>query len=52
MLCFRHVTNVSHIGKFVIVTEEAIAKGVRRIVALTGPEGERVSKFDRILILK
>ncbi|VUZ54781.1 unnamed protein product [Hymenolepis diminuta] len=40
-----HVTNVGHIGKFVIISEEAIAKGVRRIVALTGPEGERAEKL-------
>ncbi|EUB62782.1 Alanine--tRNA ligase, cytoplasmic [Echinococcus granulosus] len=39
-----HVTNVAHIGKFVIVSEEAIAKGIRRIVAVTGPEGERAEK--------
>ncbi|KAL5960801.1 Alanine--tRNA ligase cytoplasmic [Taenia solium] len=39
-----HVTNVAHIGKFVIVSEEAIAKGIRRIVAITGPEGERAEK--------
>ncbi|KAF5399050.1 Alanyl tRNA synthetase cytoplasmic [Paragonimus heterotremus] len=36
-----HVHSVKHIGVLVIVGEEAIAKGVRRIVALTGPEGER-----------
>nr|CDS33215.1 alanyl tRNA synthetase cytoplasmic [Hymenolepis microstoma] len=40
-----HVTNVSHIGKFVIISEEAVAKGIRRIVALTGPEGERAEKL-------
>lgn len=39
----RHVTNTSHIGKFIIVSEEAVAKGIRRIVTLTGPEGEQVS---------
>ncbi|VDM35120.1 unnamed protein product [Hydatigera taeniaeformis] len=39
-----HVTNVAHIGKFVIVSEEAIAKGIRRIVAVTGPEGERAER--------
>ncbi len=40
---FSHVLNVGHIGKFVIVAEEAIAKGMRRIIAVSGPEGERVS---------
>ncbi|KAJ1369781.1 Alanine--tRNA ligase, cytoplasmic [Parelaphostrongylus tenuis] len=36
-----HLHNVGHIGNFVISSEEAIAKGIRRIVALTGPEAER-----------
>lgn len=31
---------MGHIGRLVISSEEAIAKGVRRIVALTGPEAE------------
>lgn len=39
---------MGHIGKIVIVTEEAIAKGIRRIVALTGPEAERaIRNADR-----
>jgi len=29
-------------GSMVIVTEEAIAKGIRRIVAVTGTEATRV----------
>ena len=29
---------------FVLVTEEAIAKGIRRIVALTGPDAIRAQK--------
>lgn len=36
-----HLRNVSHIGHLVITSEEAIAKGIRRIVAVTGPEAER-----------
>ena len=32
----------SDIGSMVIVTEEAIAKGIRRIVAVTGAEAARV----------
>lgn len=52
--------NVGHIGRLVISSEESIAKGIRRIVALTGPEAEnafqranrveeRVNKlFDRV----
>ncbi|XP_055352983.1 alanine--tRNA ligase, cytoplasmic-like [Paramacrobiotus metropolitanus] len=35
-----HLQRSGHIGDFVIVTEEAIAKGIRRIVALTGPEAQ------------
>lgn len=29
-----------------IVTEEAIAKGIRRIVAVTGAEAQKVSRWD------
>ncbi|CAD5208802.1 unnamed protein product [Bursaphelenchus xylophilus] len=32
-----HLKNVGHIGNLVISSEEAVAKGIRRIVALTGP---------------
>ncbi|CAB3408454.1 unnamed protein product [Caenorhabditis bovis] len=46
---FRHLQNVSHIGKLVIASEEAIAKGIRRIVGLTGPEAERaIHRADRL----
>merc|ERR1740117_1722435 len=33
-----HVANTSEIYKFVIQVEEGVAKGVRRIVAVTGPQ--------------
>ncbi|XP_067419565.1 alanine--tRNA ligase, cytoplasmic [Emydura macquarii macquarii] len=33
-----HLQNSSHAGPFVIISEEAIAKGIRRIVAITGGE--------------
>ncbi|KAI6182400.1 Alanine--tRNA ligase, mitochondrial [Aphelenchoides bicaudatus] len=36
-----HLRNVGHIGRLVITSEESIAKGVRRIVAVTGPKGEQ-----------
>ncbi|XP_068022711.1 alanine--tRNA ligase, cytoplasmic [Melanerpes formicivorus] len=36
-----HLHNSSHVGSFVIVSEEAIAKGVRRVVAVTGPEARK-----------
>jgi alanyl-tRNA synthetase len=42
-----------HVGRFVIASEEAIAKGIRRIVALTGPEALKVNgtniNFSRLL---
>ncbi|XP_027699043.1 alanine--tRNA ligase, cytoplasmic [Vombatus ursinus] len=36
-----HLQNSSHAGAFVIVSEEAIAKGIRRIVAVTGIEAQK-----------
>ncbi|XP_072278245.1 alanine--tRNA ligase, cytoplasmic [Pyxicephalus adspersus] len=36
-----HLQNSSHAGSFIIVTEEAIAKGIRRIVAVTGAEAQK-----------
>lgn len=39
----RHLHSSGHIKCFAIVTEEAIAKGIRRIVALTGAEAEKVN---------
>ncbi|CAI4226681.1 unnamed protein product [Auanema sp. JU1783] len=44
-----HLQNVGHIGKLVITSEEAIAKGIRRIVAVTGPEAQRaIARADRL----
>ncbi|VDO69077.1 unnamed protein product [Heligmosomoides polygyrus] len=44
-----HLHNVGHIGHLVISSEEAIAKGIRRIVALTGPEAERaIHRAERL----
>ncbi|XP_022668441.1 alanine--tRNA ligase, cytoplasmic-like isoform X1 [Varroa jacobsoni] len=39
-----HLVNVSHIADFVISQEEAIAKGIRRVVALTGLEAAKAVK--------
>lgn len=39
-----HLKYSGHIGDFVIASEEAIAKGIRRIVALTGPEALKALK--------
>ncbi|XP_012272687.1 alanine--tRNA ligase, cytoplasmic [Orussus abietinus] len=44
-----HLHNANHIGDFVIVNEEAIAKGIRRIVALTGPEASKALKKASLL---
>lgn len=43
-VCYRHLQRGGHIQCFAIVSEEAIAKGIRRIVALTGGEAEKVSQ--------
>ncbi|XP_055376341.1 alanine--tRNA ligase, cytoplasmic [Condylostylus longicornis] len=39
-----HLHRSGHIVEFVISSEEAIAKGIRRIVALTGPEALKAIK--------
>lgn len=48
-----HLHHSKHIGSFAIVTEEAIAKGIRRIVALTGDDAEkahqRADKLDKLV---
>lgn len=44
-----HLQRSGHIGAFVISSEEAIAKGIRRIVALTGPEAEKALKRTETL---
>lgn len=36
-----HLKRSGHIGKLVIVSEEAIAKGIRRIIAVTGTEAHK-----------
>lgn len=44
-----HLHYTEHIGDFVIASEEAIAKGIRRIVALTGPEATKAQKKAAVL---
>ncbi|XP_069037452.1 alanine--tRNA ligase, cytoplasmic [Lepisosteus oculatus] len=39
-----HLQNSSHAGPFIIVSEEAIAKGIRRIVTVTGPEAQKAQR--------
>ncbi|CAG2248862.1 AARS [Mytilus edulis] len=36
-----HLRRAGHIGKLVIVSEEAISKGIRRIIAVTGTESQK-----------
>ncbi|XP_073461762.1 alanine--tRNA ligase, cytoplasmic [Aquarana catesbeiana] len=44
-----HLQNSGHAGTFVIVTEEAIAKGIRRIVAVTGAEAQKAVRRQEAL---
>lgn len=44
-----HLHKTGHIGDFIISSEEAIAKGIRRIVALTGPEASKALKKSELL---
>lgn len=44
-----HLLQAGHIGDFIIASEEAIAKGIRRIVALTGPEATKAIKKADLL---
>lgn len=48
-MSYRHLHSTSHIGDFVISSEEAIAKGIRRIIALTGPEATKALKKATLL---
>lgn len=45
-----HLHQTGHIGEYVIVSEEGIAKGIRRIVALTGPEA--IKAINKMSILE
>ncbi len=45
-----HVTNTKDIGCFVILAQESVASGIKRIVALTGPKVfEYIQEKDQIL---
>lgn len=44
-----HLHYTGHIGDFIITSEEAIAKGIRRIVALTGPEAAKAFRTATLL---
>ena len=45
LFSFSHLKRTGHMKEFVIVSEEAISKGIRRIVAITGHEAEKVISF-------
>lgn len=45
-----HLHKTGHIGEYVIVSEEGIAKGIRRIVALTGPEA--IKAINKLSVLE
>ena len=44
-----HLHYTKHIEDFIIASEEAIAKGIRRMVALTGPEATKAQKKAAVL---
>jgi len=49
-----HLIRTGHIGEFVITSEEAIAKGIRRVIAISGPDATkaqtRAAKLDSQLL--
>merc|ERR1719219_2461710 len=47
-----HLRRAGHMEHMVIASEEAIAKGIRRIVALTGPEAAKALAKEKLLILE
>lgn len=44
-----HLKRAGNIGNFIVASEEAIAKGVRRIIALTGPEANKAIQKASLL---
>ena len=44
-----HLRRAGHMAHMVIASEEAIAKGIRRIVALTGPEAAKALAKEKLL---
>ena len=46
---YRHVAKTGDIKDFVITEESGIAKGIRRIVAVTGHEAQEVTRVAQAL---
>ena len=44
-----HLLNSGHMRRLVVLSEEAIAKGVRRMIAVTGGEADRAHKRAEVL---
>lgn len=49
---YSHLARAGHIGQMCIVTEEAISKGVRRIIAITGAEANKVCSAHSVTVLQ
>lgn len=49
---FRHVTKTGEIKDFVITEESGIAKGIRRIIGVTGNEAKEVRRLGDALKTK
>lgn len=48
----RHVAKTGDIKDFVVIEESGIAKGIRRIVAVTGHEAQEVTRIAQMLTEK
>lgn len=44
-----HLLRAGHVGKFVIVSEDAISKGIRRIIAVSGSEAAKALHITDVL---
>ena len=44
-----HLQNIGHAERLIIISEEAIAKGIRRIVAVTGHEAQKAMRKATLL---
>lgn len=49
LMLFRHVAKTGDIKDFVLTEEIGIAKGIRRIVAVTGQEAQDISRLAQSL---